>query len=65
MNVEDEIHFIFKCPLYKDFRNDYDIKIDVDAVYSLKALCVKSPRKFGKFLNKSFKLRSEKLYSLD
>ena len=70
--VEDEIHFMFKCTLYNDLRYQWLLKVkqetidfdSLDIQQKLNIVFTKNYHCTAKFLLRSFNLRKDKLYSL-
>lgn len=68
--VEDEVHFIFYCPLYADLRNDFtdslkdkfDIRDDMNDIEKLK-LCMESTN-FGAFIKDCYFKRSDYIFKV-
>jgi len=71
LNVtEDESHFIFECPFYNEYREDFFLHVTNsrnDYVYlcyedQLSVLFTEYPRKFAKFISMCFRKRKNALY---
>ena len=66
-DIEDEMHFLFKCPLYRSFRSYlikpyYWKKPSMYKYVQLMGSCnVKELRNLGKFIFRAIKLRSDML----
>ena len=66
--VENEIHFLFVCPLYNDERQKYlscvmnDNIVNADHISLFGNLCIQYPRQLAKYLVKSFEKRTNFVY---
>lgn len=67
--IENEVHFVFKCDLYKDLRQAFLAKIPLggrlnteDTNANFKLLFEQFPRQLGKFIKTAYDMRRKKLY---
>ena len=68
--VEDEIHFIFKCPVYNTYRDnlfdniqnftEFDVMSDCA---KLNYLCKNFPKQISKYICHAFEMRQSLLYN--
>ena len=65
--VEDEIHFLFKCEKYNEFRIDIlgigpnGGKSNIDGVMFLKEIFKTSPRKLARYIEKAYDFRTSSI----
>ena len=66
--IEDEVHFLFDCPLYKNEHNTLLGDLDLDAFNSsyslLEFICSEKTHKLGKYLDLAFAKRKQSMYIL-
>jgi len=67
--VETELHFIFKCSHYNEYRENYNEMFrivnrndDDQLLTQFKILCSTSPRKLAKFISDIYVKRHDLLY---
>ena len=68
--IEDECHFLFKCSLYNDLRNDWIRNItdktpdfvEMDTTTKLKVIFAIHHRITAKFILRSYNVRKENLF---
>ena len=74
--TEDEIHFLFSCPLYKDERNLLFSKVNAEHLRDscvshhgqlniLKNIMCNHPRQLAKYISKAFEKRRSNIYKTD
>ncbi len=69
--VEDQIHFVFKCPTYENIRNDFYVTCEdrvtnwaeLSDTQRIAILFENHPRMFGKYVKKLFVHRKNILFN--